>query len=355
MHAHVGDWLVIPPAPHEAHGRRGQIVKLVHPDGTAPYRVRWLEDEHVSLVFPPPDARLQNGRTQPIVLVAVDGSASSLQAARWAAGLHLHSRSSLRLVHVVDGAAEEAGEHPEWLRELSADLKKSGMGNTVDVVAAAEVDSELERLRHEADLVVLGSYGDGAGCGMRVGHTALALLDDATCPVAIVRGREQRSPIPDYGVVAVGADGSTESIAALELAAELAEGWEATLLVLHTWCDAFGEPGQGVRRLPEAWDRMAGDAAALLATAVHTVQAAHPELDIDQRVVADEPLNALLDVAAGARLVVVGSRGTRSTPGTAMCSTSRGLVEFAPCPVLVVGPRAAHRARRLGTAHAGVG
>ena len=75
MHAHGGDWPVVPAAPHETHGRRGQIVQLLHPDGSPPYRVRWLEDEHLSLVLPPPDAHLQSGRTGPVVLVGVDGFA----------------------------------------------------------------------------------------------------------------------------------------------------------------------------------------------------------------------------------------------------------------------------------------
>lgn len=55
----VGDWLVVPPAPGEGHGRRGQVVALMHPDGTPPFRVRWLEDEHVSVVFPSADAHLE--------------------------------------------------------------------------------------------------------------------------------------------------------------------------------------------------------------------------------------------------------------------------------------------------------
>lgn len=55
--AHVGDWLEVSAGPG-THARRGQIVALVHPDGTPPYRVHWLEDEHESLVFPPPDAHV---------------------------------------------------------------------------------------------------------------------------------------------------------------------------------------------------------------------------------------------------------------------------------------------------------
>lgn len=58
MRAQVGDWLVVPPGPHGRHTRRGQIVGLVHPDGSPPYRVRWLDDDHVTLVFPPPEAQV---------------------------------------------------------------------------------------------------------------------------------------------------------------------------------------------------------------------------------------------------------------------------------------------------------
>jgi nucleotide-binding universal stress UspA family protein len=85
------------------------------------------------------------------------------------------------------------------------------------------------------------------------------------------------------------------------------------------------------------------------------VQAAHPELPIERRVVADGPLSALLDVGLGARLIVVGSRGVRTQTGMLMGSTSRGLVEFCPCPVLVVRPGARRSARRLATTYSGVG
>ncbi len=61
--AHVGDWLVVPPVTGESHGHRGQIVALIHPDGTPPFRVRWLEDEHLSVVFPSPDAHVEAPQT----------------------------------------------------------------------------------------------------------------------------------------------------------------------------------------------------------------------------------------------------------------------------------------------------
>jgi hypothetical protein len=55
MRAHIGDWIAIPV---EGHLRRGRVVAVPHPDGSPPYRVRWLDDDHESVVVPPPDAVL---------------------------------------------------------------------------------------------------------------------------------------------------------------------------------------------------------------------------------------------------------------------------------------------------------
>lgn len=52
MQAHVGDWLVIEGRTLEHRRRQGKIIELVHADGSPPYRVRWVEDDHESLVFP---------------------------------------------------------------------------------------------------------------------------------------------------------------------------------------------------------------------------------------------------------------------------------------------------------------
>jgi hypothetical protein len=57
MRAREGDWLVVE-GTHVGDGRReGLIVEVSHPDGSPPYRVRWL-DGHEALVFPGPDSRI---------------------------------------------------------------------------------------------------------------------------------------------------------------------------------------------------------------------------------------------------------------------------------------------------------
>jgi nucleotide-binding universal stress UspA family protein len=49
-------------------------------------------------------------------------------------------------------------------------------------------------------------------------------------------------------------------------------------------------------------------------------------------------LRALMHLAREARLLVVGHRGHRPARGVGLGSTSRALVEFAPCPVVVTPP-----------------
>ena len=40
-------------------GGRITAAELAHPDGSPPYTVRWLNDDHESVVFPGPDARVE--------------------------------------------------------------------------------------------------------------------------------------------------------------------------------------------------------------------------------------------------------------------------------------------------------
>jgi hypothetical protein len=59
MKAHVGDRLILE-GTHVGDARRiGLVLEVRHEDGTPPYLVRWLNDDHEALVFPGPDARLE--------------------------------------------------------------------------------------------------------------------------------------------------------------------------------------------------------------------------------------------------------------------------------------------------------
>ena len=61
MQAKVGDRLVIDGTNLGDRRRVGVVTEVQHPDGTPPYVVRWLDDNHESVVFPGPTARVESG------------------------------------------------------------------------------------------------------------------------------------------------------------------------------------------------------------------------------------------------------------------------------------------------------
>jgi uncharacterized protein DUF1918 len=61
MKAKVGDRLVIDGTNLGEPRRVGVVTEVSHRDGSPPYLVRWLADNHESLVFPGPTARVETG------------------------------------------------------------------------------------------------------------------------------------------------------------------------------------------------------------------------------------------------------------------------------------------------------
>jgi Domain of unknown function (DUF1918) len=61
MRANVGDRLVIDGTNVGDPRRVGTVTGVNHPDGSPPYLVRWQNDDHESLVFPGPTARVESG------------------------------------------------------------------------------------------------------------------------------------------------------------------------------------------------------------------------------------------------------------------------------------------------------
>jgi nucleotide-binding universal stress UspA family protein len=131
--------------------------------------------------------------------------------------------------------------------------------------------------------------------------------------------------------IVVGVDGSDESVAALHWAAEEARWRGAQLEVVHAWSWDHAAPipmvgpGPGeVRREAEETLQMALQDARL-----HGVAASG-------RVVEGHPSAALQRLAAGADLLVVGSRGRGTITSALLGSVSTHCVHHAPCPVVVV-------------------
>ncbi len=56
MHAAPGDRIIICAEQVDGDDRSGQVLSARHPDGSPPYWIRWDQDGHESLVYPPASA-----------------------------------------------------------------------------------------------------------------------------------------------------------------------------------------------------------------------------------------------------------------------------------------------------------
>ena len=277
--------------------------------------------------------RAEDVQRSPLV-VGVDSSDSARHAAEWAADLASMWRVPLLLVNAAAAGTGEPATAPPWLRELLDAADRAGAEPVEAEVVAGGVAEVLLDRSTDAGLVVVGSYGEGAQGGMLAGSTALALVGQAGCPVAVVRGAAPQLPPPRRGAVVVGVDGSPAAATALDLAAELAAAFGARLVTVHAWTDVVADASGGLHRSAASGTELAARAAELLDTQLAPVRDHHPGVAVERHVVNDTALSALLDRAREARTVVVGHRSAAAATSR-LGSASRGLVEFAPCPVVV--------------------
>jgi nucleotide-binding universal stress UspA family protein len=179
-----------------------------------------------------------------------------------------------------------------------------------------------------ADLIVLGARGRGGFEGLLLGSVSERVAQLANRPVAVVRAA---APVRQ-GRVVVGVDGSARSLDALRWAATEARARDADLDVVHAWrLHLVAPPVHAVLPLVST---MEDSARAMLDTAL-----ADPALTgvrANPHLVNDSPAAALLERAAGAGLLVVGTRGLGRVTGALLGSVSRQLLHHGPCPVVVI-------------------
>jgi nucleotide-binding universal stress UspA family protein len=99
---------------------------------------------------------------------------------------------------------------------------------------------------HSADLLVLGSRGQGGFAGLQVGSTSMRALADACCPVLVVRGESDVAH--DRIVAAVDIGEFCEPV--LDFAFAEASRRAARLTVIHVWDEpwilAYGQEDPGI-------------------------------------------------------------------------------------------------------------
>jgi nucleotide-binding universal stress UspA family protein len=290
---------------------------------------------------------------QRAVVVGVDGSGYALRAVRWAAAEAGRRGAPLRLVNAFGWADEQvphtmdAEHYLDSFRRTGEELVAQAAGAAVEHTPGIDVrqriagGSAIDVLRQEstdAQLLVVGDRGQSRLEGMLSGSVAVAMTTSAACPVVVVRGSGDHAPTS--GPVVLGVDTSATSEAATEFAFQAAAARDVALVAVHTWWDPVAGPAlASVIDL----DAIEADERRWLGERLVGWKQKYPQVEVGTSVLRDRPAHALLQQAARAQLLVVGSRGRGELAGLVLGSVSNAVVHRAPCPVAVVRAEASGR------------
>ena len=140
------------------------------------------------------------------------------------------------------------------------------------------------------------------------------------------------------GRIVVGVDGSAHARQALRFALSEAALRGARVDVVGSWAvPPLAATGVGMIPAFDLLRAELGDSAReVLAGELAEVADAAAGVEVEQHVAQGDAAGVLVEAAAGAELLVVGSRGRGGVTGTVLGSVSRACLHHAPCPVAVV-------------------
>jgi nucleotide-binding universal stress UspA family protein len=275
---------------------------------------------------------------QPVV-VGADGSWQSLVAVE--AGTAEAARRDCPLVVLSVARSDSVGGGLSALREAEAAATQAATatakratelafaaapGVPIEVIVAPDVEApEVSRLAQRADLLVVGGFGSRGQAAFSLGTVSGELARRFETAVLVPR----LSPAPPQGPggtrnpeVIVGVGRSRADVAALHAAALEARLRRWPLTVVHVVPTTH--VGQRLRHeQQDAWG------------IVRSVPECR-EVPCHVEVVQGQVVGFLVGRSAARDLLVVGTRGGGTLAGLVEGSVARGVLDQAPCDVLVV-------------------
>lgn len=285
------------------------------------------------------------------IAVGVDGSQASTNAVRFAV-LEAHRLGvDVALVHVVPDVEAVAPPYYVPPTDLQQDVDTRGRELLVEAAATASATApdvpctqvlragstvpRLVETTRQARMIVLGH--ETVTRPRRVFTGAVTMGVSARSPVAVVSVPADWEPGTAAAKVVAGFKSWRHSPELLASAFAEASARNARLVVVHTWAlPSIYDDRIVTRTRREEWSRAAHDGIDPL---IANLRAQYPDVEVDLRIVHDQPAHALLQETQDAALLVLVRRGHGFPPAVHLGGTARALLTNASCPVMVLPPR----------------
>lgn len=279
------------------------------------------------------------------IVVGVDQSAPSQGALEWAVRRADRLKLALILVHVVnDYWARQEYNYYERIMESAKVLLEKAAAKAGEISPSVKVRTDLRHgsvkevlaeMSKDAMLVVVGTHKKGRIEGELFGSVSLQVAALSRAPVAVI----PLLPAAERTGVFVGVDGSADALEAVAFAAAEADRSGQDLYAVYAcqipnpWVAGDIPEGSITARIEE-------EERVVLSESVAGLTDRYPDLVVHQRLEAARvPARALVEAAAGAQLLVVGSRGRGALKRLLLGSVSHDVLLHIPCPTVVMRVR----------------
>ncbi|TWP35821.1 universal stress protein [Leekyejoonella antrihumi] len=285
------------------------------------------------------------------IVVGVDGTAGSRTALDWAIAEAQRLRLPLHLAYTASRSSwprSGYGDHQVPLHHHLATAVQQVIETAPGVAVSWAQNvtmpvADLLEASKIAELIVLGSRGTQ---GAVLGSVSIEVSAQAQCPVVVVR---ETTASAQGGPVVVGLDGARHNDAAVEYAFRQASQRGVPLIAVHAWdLDAgarlYGHAMWGVGQ-PEENERRHSMVSRALSAPTDT----YPDVQVNQRILRCDAVQALVRHSNGASLVVVGTHSRQEANEGLLGLVSQEVMRRAQCPVAVIRERPAQVRRSAAT------
>lgn len=289
------------------------------------------------------------------LIVGVAHDARSGAALEWAAAEAAARNVPLRIVHafrlptLTDAwAALSVPAQSAVALEAAQHVLHDSMCHALKVVPDLEVsthphngsgiDALLTQGTTDALLVVGAGAQQTAWARLR-GSTATRIAEKARTPLVAVTLAERPSPGSSQGRVVVGVSQVGSPLDALGFAFDAARRRSTGLTAVRAWSPLTPDLRRGKNAIAEREQREH------LRRLLRPYEEAFPDVEVRHRVLPVGAVEALMNEAGGASLLVLGSRGHRGLLGGSSGHVRRALLSQVHTPVAIVPARRARGTR----------